>query len=559
MNLTITALTMVDLTHKEAKRISFSPEKNLVTSAHNHFGKSVIMKSIYYTLGAEVYYSNTIKKLNFLTYMDFSLDKHKYRVARLKNTFALYKESSFIACYSSVSKFEDKLKEIFELEISLISKDKAGTVTKCPPVFYYVPYYVDQENGWAVNSSSFDKLAQFDLQQRKNSYFFHLGALDNDYVEALRRKKSNSRQIEELRKEKEKYGAVIETLRMGFDDIQMSFDTDSLEKAIERRKYEIKRILDELTKMRTNLLKVEDELAQLIQEKEVLSKYIKKKSSNEKIQASELIECPRCGMIFEQSIASRLEKEYLRESLFEDYTETSSQQITLEKKREKLKDKFKKVQEELKKLENGLASDCASYNAYIKSKATKQLLDDYKNQIKSDLLKIDNLRKDNSKIAKKLTGYEEEKKKVNVDYQNNLDQLLTNLEIPREQVEEVGEPGSSLVASGAYGPRCKIAQILAFVETQYAAAPNIITFPIVIDSPNILEQDDEHLENIMRTLFTWNRTKNQIIIASIHGKDVAEKTPNVNIITLENPQNHLFNTAEYEKYESEIAEIFTRF
>lgn len=264
-------------------------------------------------------------------------------------------------------------------------------------------------------------------------------------------------------------------------------------------------------------------------------------------------------MIFEQSIASRLEKEYLRESLFEDYTETSSQQITLEKKREKLKDKFKKVQEELKKLENGLASDCASYNAYIKSKATKQLLDDYKNQIKSDLLKIDNLHKDNSKIAKKLTGYEEEKKKVNVDYQNNLDQLLTNLEIPREQVEEVGEPGSSLVASGAYGPRCKIAQILAFVETQYAAAPNIITFPIVIDSPNILEQDDEHLENIMRTLFTWNRTKNQIIIASIHGKDVAEKTPNVNIITLENPQNHLFNTAEYEKYESEIAEIFTRF
>lgn len=346
---------------------------------------------------------------------------------------------------------------------------------------------------------------------------------------------------------------------MGFDDIQMSFDTDSLEKAIERRKYEIKRILDELTKMRTNLLKVEDELAQLIQEKEVLSKYIKKKSSNEKIQASELIECPRCGMIFEQSIASRLKKEYLRESLFEDYTETSSQQITLEKKREKLKDKFKKVQEELKKLENGLASDCASYNAYIKSKATKQLLDDYKNQIKSDLLKIDNLHKDNSKIAKKLTGYEEEKKKVNVDYQNNLDQLLTNLEIPREQVEEVGEPGSSLVASGAYGPRCKIAQILAFVETQYAAAPNIITFPIVIDSPNILEQDDEHLENIMRTLFTWNRTKNQIIIASIHGKDVAEKTPNVNIITLENPQNHLFNTAEYEKYESEIAEIFTRF
>ena len=56
MNLVVSSITMVDLTNKEAKRISFSPKKNLLTSTRNHLGKSVIMKSIYYTLGAEVYY-----------------------------------------------------------------------------------------------------------------------------------------------------------------------------------------------------------------------------------------------------------------------------------------------------------------------------------------------------------------------------------------------------------------------------------------------------------------------------------------------------------------------
>ena len=54
---------MVDLTNKEAKRIYFSPDKNLLTSEHNHLGKSVIMKSIYYTLGAEVYYTHPMEDM----------------------------------------------------------------------------------------------------------------------------------------------------------------------------------------------------------------------------------------------------------------------------------------------------------------------------------------------------------------------------------------------------------------------------------------------------------------------------------------------------------------
>lgn len=47
MNLVVSSITMVDLTNKEAKRITFSPKKNLLTSTRNHLGKSVIMKSIW--------------------------------------------------------------------------------------------------------------------------------------------------------------------------------------------------------------------------------------------------------------------------------------------------------------------------------------------------------------------------------------------------------------------------------------------------------------------------------------------------------------------------------
>lgn len=559
MNLVVSAITMVDLTNKEAKRVYFSPGKNLITSAHNHLGKSVIMKSIYYTLGAEVYYPNPIKKLNLLTYIDFSLNTHQYRVARLKSTFVLYCDGSFRGCYSSVNEFDNVLSEIFGLEINLVAKDQAGTIVKCPPAFYYMPYYVDQENGWAVNSSSFDRMTQFDLPQRKNSYFFHLGALDSSYVEISKRHKTNSRQIEALTKETEKYHTVIETLQAGFNAIQMSFDTDSLERAISTRQQEIKRILDELTKIRSDLLEAEDEFVQLTHEKELLSKYIKKKALDAELSARESIECPRCGMVFEQALTQRLEKEYLRESLLEDYTAASTHQTSLEKRIKKLRGKFEAKQRSLADFEEGLASDRESYNAYVKSKATNQLLKEYWDQIGHNTSEIDRLRKDNTEINKQLAIYTQGKEHANTAYQGNLTRLLVGLDIPSDQVEENSEPGSNLVASGAYGPRCKIAQILAFVETQHTTAPNLVTFPIVIDSPNVLEQDNEHLDSIIRTLLTWNKTDNQIIVASIQGKDTASKIDDVNIITLSNPQNHLFNSDEYIAYEAEITEIFTQF
>lgn len=137
--------------------------------------------------------------------------------------------------------------------------------------------------------------------------------------------------------------------------------------------------------------------------------------------------------------------------------------------------------------------------------------------------------------------------------------MFTGLDIPSDQIAEYSEPGSALIASGAYGPRCKIAQILAFVETRQTNAPDQITFPIVIDSPNVLEQDNEHLDSVIRTLLTWNKTDNQVIVASIQGKETAAELGDVNVIFLSNPQNHLFSSDEYELYESEIADIFTRF
>lgn len=211
----------------------------------------------------------------------------------------------------------------------------------------------------------------------------------------------------------------------------------------------------------------------------------------------------------------------------------------------------KSIEENIKKIRKAIT--------YVKSKATNQLLKEYWDQISYNSSEIDRLRKDSAEINQRLSAYTQEKEQANTVYQGNLTRLLAGLDIPSDQVETESEPGTHLSASGAYGPRCKIAQMLAFVETQHSTAPDLITFPMVIDSPNVLEQDDEHLESIIRTLLTWDKTSNQIIVASIQGRNMASTIDDVKIITLDNPQNHLFDSAEYAEYEAEIAEIFTQF
>lgn len=559
VNLIINSITMVDLTNKEAKRVRFSAGKNMLTSERNHLGKSVIMKSLYYTLGAEVYYPSPIKKLNLLTYIDFTYKEHIYRVARLRNSFVLYCDGLFVDSYSSVGDFEEKLSLIFDLEINLVGKDQNGTIVKCPPAFYYMPYYIDQENGWSANSFSFDRMTQFDLPQRKNSFFFHLGVFDNDYVNISKRLKSNDRQIGVLVKENEKYSTVIETLNNGMDSTQMAFDISSLEHAISIRENEIKQVLDEIAKIRKQLVEAEDQFVQLTHDKEILSKYIKKKSPIVEKSDTELMECPRCGMIFERTMTQKLEKLYLLESLHDDYVSISENETKLERKIIKLRDKFDRQQNLLENYEKSLADNREIYNTYLKSKATKQLLKDYRGQILANTKKIEKLRKDNSESKKLLGEYLNQKNKANESYMLKFSKLLVGLDIPKDQIEENSEPGSSIIASGAYGPRCKIAQMLAFVETQKTLTSEIITFPIVIDSPNSLEQDKEHLDSVIRTILTWDKTDNQIIVASIEGRDIASTIPDVNMIELKNPQNHLFNANDYLSYESEISDIFTRF
>ena len=73
----------------------------------------------------------------------------------------------------------------------------------------------------------------------------------------------------------------------------------------------------------------------------------------------------------------------------------------------------------------------------------------------------------------------------------------------------------------------------------------------------MLEQDKEHLESVLKTLLTWNVTDNQIIVASIEGKELAEQLSDVKVIELDNEVNHIMSKDEYNSLMAEIDMVIT--
>ena len=195
----------------------------------------------------------------------------------------------------------------------------------------------------------------------------------------------------------------------------------------------------------------------------------------------------------------------------------------------------------------------------MKAKTTRKLLDDYRKKILINEEIISGLNDDNKNIRELLKEYQQSKKNVNLTYLSVLNAKLNVLDIPSNQVPKESEPGSFMEASGAYGPRCKVAQVLSFLETQKRVSDKIISFPLVIDSPNVLEQDKDHLEGVLKTLLTWNTTDNQIIVASIEGKELAKQLPDVKLIQLDNEVNHIMTKEGYNDLMSEIGMIITSF
>lgn len=91
----LTEILISDFQEKTARKFYFNEGINIITSSENHVGKSSLIKSIYYTLGAEVNFDDNWDKSSKIYSVKFRLGNQNYQVVRYTKKFVVLQDENY--------------------------------------------------------------------------------------------------------------------------------------------------------------------------------------------------------------------------------------------------------------------------------------------------------------------------------------------------------------------------------------------------------------------------------------------------------------------------------
>jgi hypothetical protein len=172
--LEITRLLITDTIENLSKKVDFS-SKTLITSDKNSKGKSIIMKSIYHSLGANSQFDDPFEYRNKIYDVSFRFSNIEYRVIRYKDDYIVYKSGKII---KKINRNVEELSKILKEETGnyVFLKDKnSDKLILAPPAISFIPYYLDQDKSWKKDVKPFQNLDQFEKLSRDELFYYHLG------------------------------------------------------------------------------------------------------------------------------------------------------------------------------------------------------------------------------------------------------------------------------------------------------------------------------------------------------------------------------------------------
>lgn len=551
---------------KKARTISFGDQINLLIGK-NDVGKSTIAKSLYHTLGADVPQldNSRWKKANPIYCSDFLLNGKHFKIIRDGRFFGVFDQSnSLIHRYqgiggeNGISKFWcNQLK--FRIELEKSQSDKLGTAG---PAFYFLPFYVDQDEGWQSTWSSFSGLRQFS-NYRKHMLDYHLGIRPQSYYDAKKKELALREQANSLRQEIEallhveaSYKRKKLDAKVDIDPVEFREEIEELVEVINSKYSEQQTVLSRLKEARSELHIIEEEIR-------LLQRSISELDADYQFATDPLmpdtVDCPTCGTAFSNSIAERF-------GLLDDI-EYCHQLIDDRRKRgfdaqarvREIEDEYKSFVGELTELDSILRrkKESVTFSELITSEGVKELLATISEDILSKRTKLGEFEDEISRLADQLKVDQKRKKKITEYYQSRMKQFLNVLNVNVLEEDDY-KSVEKIIKNNALGsdlPRSLLAQYFALMHTM-AEFNTFVMCPMVIDSPQQQEQDTSNLNRVFHFIFERLLPKQQLILATVSLSDVDQKIipDSARMIELDEELSVL-KSDEYDEVSSELEDM----
>lgn len=547
------SILIADLNKKEARFQDFKKGFNVITSHDNHMGKSSLLKSLYYAMGAEIEYDDIWDKKSKLYIVDIMVNDKKYKIARFQKTYAVFEEDNLVLLTQSASKdLAKKYEEIFSFAVYLPNK-KTNKIELAPPVFTFLPYYIDQDDGWSGLYNSFSNINQYDKKEREKSLYYHLKIYDKDTIE-LMAKRDKIIEIKEKHKEKErKISITLENLEEEVQNLLPAENIEELERNLTIPKKQISILVNKVGDLRNEIQLTESKLLKYEHQLNIVKEYNKLKKSNE--SQFKLHTCPSCGYTFDEELYEIVRSNYNVQN--EDYMCAQIQLLinSISDELKEYKEKYVNAMNELKTQEKVYNETCDCYEVYVRQRGLEGAINNLNIQLRDYINQQDQCEKEIKEI-KKILRKLPNKKEIEEEYIEKVRENIIKLGAWNQVYDKKIKLVKPIKGQGALENKIILAQVVGLFQTMDILKIDTAWFPFVVDSPRANEASLNSSKEIIGLVSELNMPP-QVILSTIDCDDYKSDVKCPTYVTEYSDKYHLLNDKTYEVHQKDIEEIFS--
>lgn len=556
-------LVIISQKNEEAKIIEFDDKLTVITGDNpngktiNRTGKSLVMKSIYYSLGAKLKkYTTNWDSLQISTIVSFSYDGIDYELYRDKNSFILRTKDEF-KFFASISELKKYYVEFFNFYLKMpIKKGDENSVYAYPGAIF-MPFYIDQDKGWSGSWDSFSDV--FTGKWKPEILLYHMGVRTKEYYDLIDEKVELETEQRENKRQLKTYEAVIKNHTEKYKDyLDINLDAEYFADDILCLTNELNLQLGKKNEIKNELVNCFNEMKELEEIYSSADSVYRELLSDVDFVESELTEeeivCPICGTIHKNSV----------ENKFHLYSEIEECEKIIQEyfiEREKIEKKIAKQSQELDALNDYISKineilnrkrDEVTFKEVVVAEGSKSILADMQKEQKKLQNRYAFVEDRLSSIIKEQTAISKKGTYITKDYLTRLNVALQMLNVTDIDSGDLKAFKASFTSGGNDLP----CAILAQVFTLYSVAvkhSKTVCAPIVMDAIFQQEPAEEKINTIWNYVLNHQPVESQLILSttSIHNKKIEGKvisfTKEKGLFVIDDYMNEKQNIVEFRK------------
>lgn len=546
---------------KLAKKISFAPGRTIITSdAHDGTdrGKSVIMKALYHTMGADCYFEGKWEDSTKTYILHFSVDNNEYYMYRHNKLFKMFNSEKKLL-FSVISRHElsERLSNITGFAVKLPPRERDaddGYVQEleiASAVYNYLLYFVDQDYQNGSQFASFQHLGEYP-DFKENVLYYHFGAFDDDYYMLVQAQDTFLAESRRLENEQKMTCMMLDKIFENIHSVSYSKDIEHLRADVNRTKDEYNKLSNALNRLRRKLIQLRNEKADMDHRLHALTLFGKEND----LQIASLNNhiCPFCKSEISDVIDLRIKKYSTGDDIILLSSDMQYSIMEIDRKIAEYEEEYSQWLSKLKKYEESMDIASTEINDILRHKGFIDIKESVSEDLDSIRISISENEQKLKEVRKSLRKYGQIKKKINERYYTLMlaDKNRFGLEgINAKSFENIKR---TFTAGGSNNPLSTIIWYVNLIQLKHEFNPSAIDFPVVFDSPNNAETDETKKRQIY-SYICERVTENQLIVSGLgfSGDEILNSFDSV--ITLTNNKYELLCAEDYTANVSLLQEL----